>query len=50
MLFTHETALPTVHLLDPNIQNVQKERYLLEQKHNMQILGVIPFIKLQNET
>ena len=27
-----------------------KERYLLEQKHNLQIIGVIPFIKLQNDT
>ena len=27
-----------------------KERYLLEQKHNLQMFGVIPFIKLQNDT
>ena len=27
-----------------------KERYLLGQKHNMLILGVMPFIKLQNDT
>ena len=27
-----------------------KEHYLLGQKHNLQILGVIPFIKLQNNT
>ena len=27
-----------------------KERYLLGQKHNLQIFGVIPFIKLQNYT
>ena len=27
-----------------------KERYLLEQKHNLQIFGVIPFVKLQNDT
>ena len=26
-----------------------KERYLLEQKHTLQILWVIPFIKLQND-
>ena len=27
-----------------------KERYLLGQKHNLQIFGVIPFVKLQNDT
>ena len=27
-----------------------KERYLLGQKHNIQIFGVIPFVKLQNDT
>ena len=27
-----------------------KERYLLGQKHNLQILGVVPFVKLQNDT
>ena len=27
-----------------------KERYLLEQKHNLQIFGVIPFVKLPNYT
>ena len=26
-----------------------KERYLLGQKHNLQIFGAIPFIKLQND-
>ena len=26
-----------------------KERYLLGQKHNLQIFGVIPFVKLQND-
>ena len=25
------------------------ERYLLGQKHNLQIFGVIPFVKLQND-
>ena len=27
-----------------------KERYLVGQKHNLQIFEVIPFIKLQNDT
>ena len=27
-----------------------KERYLLGQKHNLQIFGVTPLIKLQNDT
>ena len=27
-----------------------KERYLLGQKHNLQIFWVIPFLKLQNDT
>ena len=27
-----------------------KERYLLGQKYNLKIFGVIPFIKLQNDT
>ena len=27
-----------------------KERYLVGQKHNLQILGWIPFTKLQNDT
>ena len=30
--------------------NGSKERYLLGQKYNLQIFGVIPFIKLQNHT
>ena len=28
--------------------NGSKECYLLGQKHNLQILGVIPFVQLQN--
>ena len=32
-----------------NIQ-VSTLRYLLGQKHNLQIFGVIPFVKLQNDT
>ena len=27
-----------------------KERYLLGPKHSLQIVGVIPFVKLQNDT
>ena len=27
-----------------------KERCLLGQKHNLQIVGAIPFVKLQNDT
>ena len=27
-----------------------EERYLLGQKHNPQIFGAIPFVKLQNDT
>ena len=27
-----------------------KESYLFRQKHNLQIFGVIPFVKLQNDT
>ena len=27
-----------------------KERYLLGQKHSLQMFGIIPFIKLQNDT
>ena len=27
-----------------------KERYLLAQNHNLQIFGVTPFVKLQNDT
>ena len=27
-----------------------KERYLLGQKHTLQIFGKIPFVKLQNHT
>ena len=27
-----------------------KERYLLGQKHSLQIFGVIPIIRLQNDT
>ena len=34
---------------DPNTKGSEK-RYLLGQKHNMRILGIIPFIKLQNDT
>ena len=39
VLFSHETALPTVHLLDPKIQNVQKERYLSEQNTTCKFWG-----------
>ena len=31
-------------------QRLKKTRYLLGPKHNLQIFGVIPFIKLQNDT
>ena len=31
---------------DPNILNILKNAYLLT--HNLQIFGVIPFVKLQN--
>ena len=27
-----------------------KERYLLGQKHSLHIFGIIPFVKLQNDT
>ena len=27
-----------------------KERYLLRQKQHLQIFGVIPYVKLQNDT
>ena len=30
-------------------KNGSKERYLSGQKHNPQIFGVIPFVKLQND-
>ena len=30
--------------------NGSKECYLLGQKHNLQIFGVIPFVRLQNDT
>ena len=35
---------------DPSALKGSKEHYLLEQKYNLQIFGVIPFIKLQNDT
>ena len=37
---------------DPNTCKVQKNAYLLwhRQTHNLQIFGVIPFVKLQNDT
>ena len=35
---------------DSNTYNVQKNAYLLGQKHNLQIFGVIPFMRLQNDT
>ena len=34
---------------DLNTQKVQKTQFI-RTKHNMQILGVIPFIKLKNDT
>ena len=49
VLFSHETALPTVHLLDQTHKTF-KGTLFIRTKHNMQILGVIPCIKLQNET
>ena len=36
--------------LDPNTQTVQKNAIYLDLKHNMPILGVIHFRKLQNDT
>ena len=35
---------------NPNTENVQKNAYLLGHKHNLQIFGVIPFVKVQNGT
>ena len=37
-------------LKDPNIQKVPKNAYLLRHRRNLQIFGVIPFVKLQNDT
>ena len=37
-------------LKDPNTQKVPKKAYLLGHRHNLQIFGVIPFVKLQNDT
>ena len=44
---TPRTTQQTVTLL--HIKG-SKERYLLGQKHNLQIFGVTPFVKLQNDT
>ena len=34
---------------DPNTYKIQKNAYLLWQTHNLQILGVISFIKWQKD-
>ena len=41
-----------VDLLETRSKHMKgsKERYLLGQKHNLQIFGVILFVKLQNDT
>ena len=46
VLKTHKDALgkSSKHLKG------SKERHLLGQKHNLHIFGVIPFVKLQNDT
>ena len=35
---------------DPNTHKVQKNAYLLGQKHYLQMFGVIPLVKLQKDT
>ena len=39
---------------DPNTQKVKtktkKRLFIMTQTHNLQIFGVIPFVKLQNDT
>ena len=36
--------------MSPDTWKVQKNAYFLGQTHNLQIFGVIPFVKLQNDT
>ena len=42
----------TASVLKPRAKHTKgsKERNLLGQKHSLQIFGVVPFVKLQNNT
>ena len=35
---------------DQNTWKVQKNAYLVGQKHNLQMFELIPFVKVQNDT
>ena len=45
-----EKVLSDITLIRSKHMKGSKECYLLEQKHTLQIFGVVPIIKLQNNT